>query len=220
MQAEYDVYNSSISTRIGTSFAFTIVYNIGLVKIDGSTSVDLEGAEFTLTDENGNVMYFMPDDNLAGVYHYDSSYTANTTGATSTLTTAANGRLVVLGLDAGEYTLTETKAPNGYNLIATPTTITINGTVNTSLQATENKDELIIYYDSSTYEIIDNSAISTYTGTYSSVTYYGIETTIKNYTGTALPETGGMGTKIFYTLGGILVAAAGILLITKRRMTN
>ncbi|MCD7777398.1 MAG: LPXTG cell wall anchor domain-containing protein [Clostridiales bacterium] len=220
MKAEYDVYNSSLRTRIGTSYAFTIVYNIGIVKIDGNTSADLEGAEFTLTDENGNVMYFMPDDNLAGVYHYDLSYTASTAGATSTLTTAANGRLVILGLDAGEYTLTETKASDGYNLIATATTITINGTVSNTLQATENANQLIIYYDSSTYEIIDNSAISTYAGTYSSTTYYGIEKTISNYTGTALPETGGMGTKIFYTLGGILVAAAGILLITKRRMTN
>ena len=41
---------------------------------------------------------------------------------------------------------------------------------------------------------------------------------ITNYTGSQLPETGGIGTTIFYILGGILVVGAAVLLITKRRM--
>lgn len=40
---------------------------------------------------------------------------------------------------------------------------------------------------------------------------------VKNYKGTVLPSTGGMGTKIFYALGGILVLGAGILLVSRRR---
>ena len=43
---------------------------------------------------------------------------------------------------------------------------------------------------------------------------------IPNSTGTALPSTGGMGTTIFYTVGGILMAGAAILLITKKKMAN
>ena len=39
-----------------------------------------------------------------------------------------------------------------------------------------------------------------------------------NETGLVLPSTGGMGTTIFYTLGGVLVVAAGVLLVTKKRM--
>lgn len=39
-----------------------------------------------------------------------------------------------------------------------------------------------------------------------------------NQTGAELPSTGGMGTTIFYVIGGILVVGAGILLVVKRRM--
>ena len=41
---------------------------------------------------------------------------------------------------------------------------------------------------------------------------------VANYTGTVLPSTGGIGTTIFYVVGGLLVAGAGIVLITKKRM--
>lgn len=43
---------------------------------------------------------------------------------------------------------------------------------------------------------------------------------IANSAGVELPSTGGIGTTIFYVVGGILVAAAGILLITKKRMSG
>lgn len=42
--------------------------------------------------------------------------------------------------------------------------------------------------------------------------------TVVNQSGTKLPETGGMGTTIFYVVGGVLVLAAAVLLITRRRM--
>ena len=38
--------------------------------------------------------------------------------------------------------------------------------------------------------------------------------------GTLLPSTGGIGTTIFYVVGGVLVVVAGILLITKKRMSG
>ena len=41
-----------------------------------------------------------------------------------------------------------------------------------------------------------------------------------NSTGTELPSTGGMGTTLFYTLGAILVLGAGVLLVTKKRMSE
>ena len=39
-------------------------------------------------------------------------------------------------------------------------------------------------------------------------------------TGAELPSTGGIGTTVFYVLGGLLVVCAGVLLITKRRMNK
>lgn len=43
---------------------------------------------------------------------------------------------------------------------------------------------------------------------------------IANQTGSTLPETGGMGTRMFYLVGAVLVAGAGVLLITRRRMSE
>lgn len=43
---------------------------------------------------------------------------------------------------------------------------------------------------------------------------------VKNSTGTTIPETGGIGTTIFYVAGGLLVLGAVILLITKKRMSS
>ena len=42
---------------------------------------------------------------------------------------------------------------------------------------------------------------------------------VTNLKGTELPSTGGIGTTIFYVIGAILVVGAGILLVTRRRMS-
>ena len=44
--------------------------------------------------------------------------------------------------------------------------------------------------------------------------------TVENQAGTLLPSTGGMGTTIFYVLGFVLVVGAGVLLVTKKRMSQ
>ena len=41
---------------------------------------------------------------------------------------------------------------------------------------------------------------------------------VVNESGTVLPETGGMGTTLFYIIGGVLVVGAAVLLVTKKRM--
>ena len=43
---------------------------------------------------------------------------------------------------------------------------------------------------------------------------------VENSTGTTIPETGGIGTTIFYVAGGLLGLGAVILLITKKRMSS
>lgn len=44
----------------------------------------------------------------------------------------------------------------------------------------------------------------------------GVE--VENLAGTQLPQTGGIGTTLFYIFGGLMVAAAVVLLVTKKRM--
>ncbi len=48
----------------------------------------------------------------------------------------------------------------------------------------------------------------------------GTTFTVENATGSTLPSTGGIGTTIFYVVGGVLVIGAGVLLITKKRMSK
>ena len=43
---------------------------------------------------------------------------------------------------------------------------------------------------------------------------------IENNQGTVLPSTGGIGTTIFYIVGGLLAVGAGVVLVTKKRMSK
>ena len=44
------------------------------------------------------------------------------------------------------------------------------------------------------------------------------EVKVLNQSGTELPSTGGIGTTLFYVVGGVLVVGAAVLLVTKKRM--
>lgn len=52
------------------------------------------------------------------------------------------------------------------------------------------------------------------------LTYSTVLAKINNQSGTELPSTGGIGTTIFYIVGGVLVVGAVVLLVTKKRMNN
>ena len=45
-----------------------------------------------------------------------------------------------------------------------------------------------------------------------------VNVTVANNQGSTLPETGGMGTTVFYVVGGVIVAGVLVLLVAKRRM--
>ena len=108
------------------------------------------------------------------------------------------------GLDDGNYRLTETKTPAGYNSID-PIEFTV----------TAEHDVLS-----------DNPALTSLSGnattgelTFTPNTTEGsLSADVVNKYGSTLPETGGMGTTLFYVLGGGLVLVAVVLLVTKKRM--
>ena len=106
----------------------------------------------------------------------------------------ANGIVKFTGLGAGTYTLTESVTPAGFNTMD-PITFDIN-------------------FDTETQKFSSN--LDTVFG----VTADGILTgTIKNYAGSTLPSTGGMGTTLFYAFGSVLFLGAAVLLVTKKRMS-
>lgn len=117
----------------------------------------------------------------------------------------ANGVLTFTGLGEGTYTITEIVAPAGYNLLTAPITVVI-----TSNAADIN--------DPTVATIVTWSA--TVDETEATINNGVVELTVENISGSTLPETGGMGTTLFYILGAVMVLAAVVLLVTKKRMTN
>ncbi|MBQ2926495.1 MAG: SpaH/EbpB family LPXTG-anchored major pilin, partial [Ruminiclostridium sp.] len=101
-------------------------------------------------------------------------------GSGTQLTTDAQGKIAIAGLDGDTYYLHETQAPAGYNLLTDDVEVKITGK----------------------------------TGN----TYTTVLAKVNNNSGAELPSTGGMGTTLFYVLGGVLVLGAGVALVTKKRM--
>lgn len=141
--------------------------------------------------------------------------TVPSTGNTGVLVSDANGLFKVIGLDAGKYELEEIKAPAGYNLLASAIQLEITSTIKGSATATHDKDTPALTALNLAVKVGDtttNSAGVLSTGV--------IGTDVVNNSGAVLPSTGGVGTTIFYVVGSILVVAAGVLLITKKRMSR
>lgn len=57
-------------------------------------------------------------------------------------------------------------------------------------------------------------------GKYVDATKLTVTAEVENQSGTLLPSTGGMGTKVLYAIGALLVIGAGVLLVTKKRMSR
>ena len=108
-----------------------------------------------------------------------------------------NGVLTFEGLGEGTYTITELVAPNGYNLLKDPITITI--TANATLEGC-------------TWTVKNGE-----TGLTAGADHL-FAFDVENNSGTELPSTGGTGTTIFYILGSLLVVVAGVVLVTRKRM--
>lgn len=171
------------------------VYNFDIVidKVDGAGNKKLEGAQFALYKATGglNFYYQWYDEN-----HVNSNTFGWSTEADRTIVkTDKNGVASFKGLVPGTYYLQEIKAPDGYNTLDKPVKVEITAT-----------------YD-------DNGNITT-NATQNEQKHYQVTSTITNNKGTVLPSTGGIGTTIFYVVGGLLMVGAAILLITKKRMHN
>ena len=119
------------------------------------------------------------------------------------------------GLDDGQYRLTEDKAPEGFNLLSKPIYFTV-----TAEHEVESDDPKLTNLSAS--ETDENGANLTegIVAQFSVIAEnVGVSTTIVNKAGATLPETGGIGTTIFYVVGGVLLVGAVVLLVTKKRMS-
>ena len=209
--------DSDTTTDTPEDTVITFTYELDVEKIDGVTEAALPGAQFSLMATTGehNNRYAVVDENGILTGWTDTAPQADDTDNGALLIAGADGKFKVVGLDDGTYTLTEVKAPAGYNPIH-PITVVIGATTENGKDYTDDlhdkADEALtglkvsVTADSKTTENTGNTG----TGI--------VEMTVENNSGATLPETGGIGTTVFYIIGAILVVGAGVLLISRRRM--
>ena len=209
--------------------AFTFKINVDKYDAD-NTATKLEGAEFVLyyerTVADSTVKYYAQvvteemvyvvdgDGNVTSTLRPEAERMLNGTPVdgddigvvygwtdvranASVLDTDATGKLAVRGLDEGIYYLQETKAPAGYNLMETPVQIKIVPK----------------------YTVAGNTASVEVSYEVDSIAQASDTVGVRNSSGSTLPVTGGIGTTLFYVFGSVMVLAAVVLLITKKRMT-
>lgn len=182
------------------TYGFTVDKYTGDQYTDAATR--LAGAKFTLAPKNGEPMSFVQVNAGSGTAKAEYRVAnAGETGATTTIITPANGKVEFRGLKNGEYTLTETEAPAGYNKLASVIGVKVNGqndgtdTTHATVTITYNNDNNGSNYD----QTASNGVIP-----------------VRNKSGVTLPGTGGMGT-IAFTVIGVLVIALGVAWTLKRK---
>ena len=116
-----------------------------------------------------------------------------------------DGWIIFKGLGAGKYTLTETTTPKGYNTVSPINIIISNDKVASAFSKT-NPNWKVVKDADPDVELTASDYI------------YGLQ--VVNVKGATLPSTGGMGTRLFYIIGGLLVAGSLVLLVTKKRMSK
>ena len=187
-------YNGKHSTKEETT---TYVWKLNVHKytLDSTKKeVALSGAKFVLYRMDGDTKKYAK---LAG--GKIDGWVTNQSDAT-TLVTSSEGDILIEGLNEGTYYLEETEAPAGYNKLTKPIEVKITATSDATRVS-----ETVEYR---------NQNDSIYTP--------ATDATVKvlNSAGTQLPSTGGIGTTLFYVIGGVLMAVAAVLLVTKKRMNN
>lgn len=193
------------STPVKVVYDWT--FKMGVKKVDGADGTPLTDAKFVLSKEKNCDLGAIGDDGqphntenlISLIKNSDGSYTVAPAGYNgSVVNVITAGDITINGLDdATVYYLYETKAPAGYNRLTAAVRFEITATYSdagdncTSVTATVNND-------------VQSS----------------VSVNVKNNKGSTLPSTGGIGTTLFYVIGGVLMAVAAVLLVTKKRMNN
>ena len=193
-QARLEFSNNPNQTQFGTpetgktpwDNVIVFTYKVEINKVNEKTE-PLAGAEFTLSKKLAN----------------------GSTKNIAVVTNSAGTSFTFSGLDDGDYILTETKTPSGYNTIS-PITFTVTA------------DHDIEWTTQDRADVLTSLSGNKVTGEISfteNKTEGSLSADVVNKSGSTLPSTGGMGTTIFYVIGSVLVLGAAVLLITKKRMS-
>ena len=214
---------STTRAQVGDpSEAKAVTYSAELFKYTTENGVkkSLAGAEFTIMRAGETApLAFYPSKTYAGVYylandenwnseHVDHSDPSKKESMkVTTLVTPTDGMIITRGLAGGKYIVTETKAPDGYNKLTASITMPLEqgGNPTAGVNVTDVNKTLAA----------DGSPLST------PVAFQNVHVKeIENNKGTVLPETGGIGTTLFITLGALAVIGTGLFLVTNKRISK
>ncbi len=168
------------------------LFGFEILKYTGE-SIPLAGASFELKDNQGRTAYFLDEKGL-GISllegWYDPAESEVPDGFNTMIVSGDDGKILIEGLAAGTYMLTETEAPQGYNRLADTVTVVIGNDGSVSYKMTSSTED---------FNETDNKIVM-----------------IENNAGHVLPGTGGMGTVIFYAAGIILMGGAALILFVRK----
>lgn len=200
-------HDNKTTNKTPEKVVYDWTFKMGVKKVDGADGTPLTDAKFVLS-KNGNCsLGTIGDDGTPStttdlinlIENSDGSYTVAPAGYNgSVVNVMTAGDITINGLDdATVYYLYETKAPAGYNRLTAAVRFEITAT----------------------YSDAGNNCTSV-TATVNNDVQSSVSVNVRNNKGSTLPSTGGIGTTIFYVIGGGLMAVAAVLLVTKKRMNN
>lgn len=157
----------------------------------GADGVATKEKEYYKLSDDGKTVTWVPTEAAATVR---TTATAPAEGDTNA---PKEGSEVFTGLADGTYYLHETEPPKGYNLMKEDKAVAINDGDSKS--------------KSNVKDITDESSKNSF------IAKISVTQPVPNQSGSVLPETGGIGTTIFYVIGAVLALGAGVLLVARKR---
>ena len=189
--AEFELSGTRLNTVLITREVFTQSPDGTWYLLKDGTYTEQQPSDKTAGQYESTEIKYVKETKTETVEHSDHVHYKGTVGS--------DGVLRFTGLAAGEYEITELKAPNGYNLLKEPIRVVIR------CQLPGDASGNCVWE-------VDEPAAASETGL--------ITLKVVNKTGTELPSTGGIGTTVFYVLGAVLILGAGVLLIVRKRMAS
>ncbi|WP_373219863.1 SpaH/EbpB family LPXTG-anchored major pilin [Ruminococcus sp. 5_1_39BFAA] len=206
---------------------YTFGLNIKKEFTDSKTKGDPTKVQFVLKNETDG-HYIIAKKAEEGLYYVTDASKGVKEEEGTVFSPDGNGKLIINGLEANTYVLTETHTSSGYSLLKEPITIDIKCTVDnfTPSQTThyDIKDitgnahkKMIEAAGERASATVDgkNTAMSVDAVKNVNSTNARVDMTVVNTSTFELPQTGGYGT-ILFTLAGCAVAFAGVLVLGKK----
>ncbi len=188
-------------TEKDTVWVFTYELDTFKYETVENTESPLSGVQFRLySDADCTQEILLTTKEILGTTYY---VPASADDTSYVMESGSDGYFRIRGLDDGTYYMQETKPLDKYNKIPT-ITLVINASHDEdgSMVGQITALELKVNSDSPLPGDKTNGSVSQ---------------KVENNKGTSLPETGGIGTRIFYAVGAVLMIGAAVLLITRKR---